>query len=106
MTNHPVINYDDGTFTPTEVVDPDSTRSLYEEALKELNVSDRDAAKTVLAAQIKEVERLKGLLTKAEERLEELLGKTPKEIAELDCRSGRFLITQNPVVRWGLSCGS
>lgn len=94
--------YSDGLFTskptPTEVLDPDCTRALYEEALKELDAADREAAKTVLAAQIKEVERLKGLLAKAEERLEELLNKTPKEIAELG--GGRFLIAKDPHVRF------
>jgi hypothetical protein len=65
----------------TEIVDPNSTRSIYEEALAELNVTERDEAKAVIASRIKEIQRMRTLLARAEADLAKLMEKTPAEIA-------------------------
>lgn len=64
-----------------EVVDPNSTRALYEEARSELHVADREAAKAVLVEAMQEVERLQTLLAKAEDRLKALLDKDVSDLA-------------------------
>lgn len=69
--------------TKTEVVPPGSTRDLYEEALADRLVSDRDAAKALIAGRIKEIDRLKALLARAEAGLAELLEKDVSEVAAL-----------------------
>lgn len=66
---------------PTEIVAPDSTRGIYEEALAELTLSEREEAKQVIASRIKEIQRLRVVLAKAENDLGKLLQKTPAEIA-------------------------
>ena len=69
--------------TPSEVLDPNSTRALYEEALAERFTSDREAAKRLIASRIKEVDRLKVLLAKAEGELALLLEKDVAQICLL-----------------------
>lgn len=64
-----------------EIVDPNSTRSIYEEALAESLTSDREAAKGVIAERIKEIQRLEMLLAKAKAELQKLLAKDVTEIA-------------------------
>jgi hypothetical protein len=71
----------EATPTPSEIVAPDSTRGIYEEALAELTLSERDEAKKVIASRIKEVQRLRVTLAKAENELSKLLQKSPAEIA-------------------------
>lgn len=67
--------------TSTEIIAPDSTRGIYEEALAELTISERDEAKAVIATRIKELQRLRVLVAKAEKDLGDLLQRTPSEIA-------------------------
>jgi hypothetical protein len=71
-----------GGVTP-EIVAPDSVRGIYEEALAELTTSERDQAKRVIAERIREVQRLKICLAKAEADLQRLLQKEISEIALL-----------------------
>lgn len=66
-----------------EIVAPDSVRGIYEEALAELTTSERDQAKKVIAERIREVQRLKTCLVKAEADLQKLLQKEVSEIALL-----------------------
>ena len=66
-----------------EVVTPGSTRDLYEEALADRLVTDRDAAKALIAERIKEIDRLKALLARAERGLEDLLEKDVTEVAAI-----------------------
>jgi hypothetical protein len=66
-----------------EIVAPDSTRGIYEEALSELVVSEREEAKLVIANRIKEVQRLEKCLVKAKADLAKLLQKDVSEIALL-----------------------
>ena len=66
-----------------EIIAPDSTRGLYEEALAELTTSERDQAKRVIAERIREVQRLKICVQKAEADLARLLKKDVSEIALL-----------------------
>lgn len=66
-----------------EIIAPDSTRGIYEEALAELNVSERDAAKRVIAERIREVQRLEICLNKAKADLAKILKKDVAEIALL-----------------------
>jgi hypothetical protein len=66
-----------------EIVAPDSTRGIYEEALSELVVSEREEAKLVIASRIKEVQRLEKCLIKAKADLAKLLQKDVSEIALL-----------------------
>ncbi len=66
-----------------EIVAPDSTRGIYEEALSELATSERDEAKLVIASRIKEVQRLEKCLAKAKADLAKLLQKDVSEIALL-----------------------
>lgn len=78
------MNKEDTAITPAataEVVDRNSTRALYEEALAESLVSDREAAKRVIAEQIRQVESARMVLAAAEAKLAKLLDKTPAEIA-------------------------
>jgi signal transduction histidine kinase len=67
--------------TSTEIVDPNSARSIYEEALAESLTSDRDTAKSVISQRIKEIQRLEVLLAKAKADLKNLLAKDVTEIA-------------------------
>ena len=66
-----------------EIVAPDSTRGIYEEALSELVVNERQEAKLVIAGRIKEVQRLEKCLIKAKADLAKLLQKDVSEIALL-----------------------
>jgi hypothetical protein len=66
-----------------EIIAPDSTRGIYEEALAELTTSERDQAKRVIAERIREVQRLKICVQKAEADLARLLKKDVSEIALL-----------------------
>lgn len=66
-----------------EIVAPDSTRGIYEEALSELVISEREEAKLVIASRIKEVQRLEKCLAKAKADLAKLLQKDVSEIALL-----------------------
>jgi hypothetical protein len=75
-------------FNPTpaatsEIVSPDSTFSIYEEAIAETRTVVRDEAKAVLKQRIREVEQLRTTLARAEEELAKLLKKTPEEIASI-----------------------
>lgn len=69
------------TSTATEIVDPNSTRGIYEEALAELCLTEREEAKQIIATRIREIQRLRALVTKAEADLAKLMQKTPAEIA-------------------------
>lgn len=64
-----------------EVVDPNSTRAIYEEALAESLVTDREAAKSVILECIRQVESARMVLRAAEAKLAKLMEKTPAEIA-------------------------
>jgi hypothetical protein len=66
-----------------EIVAPDSTRGIYEEALAELATSERDIAKRVIAERIREVQRLEICLNKAKADLAKILKKDVAEIALL-----------------------
>ena len=66
-----------------EIVSPDSTFAIYEEALAETRTVVRDEAKAVLTQRIREVEQLRTTLARAEEELAKLLRKTPEEIASM-----------------------
>jgi hypothetical protein len=66
-----------------EIIAPDSVRGIYEEALAELTTSERDQAKRVIVERIREVQRLKTCLAKAEAELQKLLNKEVSEIALL-----------------------
>ena len=72
---------DSNNMTDIQIVDPQSTRGIYEEALAELQTDVRSDAKRVIAERIKEVQRLRVLLAKAEANLAELLKKDVSEIA-------------------------
>lgn len=78
-----MMNFTDSTISNIEVVDPDSTRALYEEALADLQADTRTDAKRVIAERIKEIQRLRALLAKAETDLAELLKKDVEEVALL-----------------------
>lgn len=67
--------------TTPEIVGPDDTLTLYEEALQESTSTTRDEAKAVIAAQIRELTNLRNLVTKAEQNLAKLLKKPVSEIA-------------------------
>jgi hypothetical protein len=67
--------------TSTEIVDPNSTRAIYEEALAESLVTNRDAAKMVILDHVRRVESARLVLQAAETKLAEVLNKTPAEIA-------------------------
>jgi hypothetical protein len=67
--------------TTTEVLATDSTRSLFEEVLDEVNTGSRDAAKAVIKERVLEIKRLEKLLAKAKADLQKLLEKDPNEIA-------------------------
>jgi hypothetical protein len=71
------------SMSSVEIVAPDSTRGIYEEALSELVVSEREEAKLVIASRIKEVQRLEKCLIKAKADLAKLLQKDVSEIALL-----------------------
>jgi hypothetical protein len=87
--------------TPTEVVEPGSTRDLYEEVLADRLVSDRDTAKEVIAQRVREVDRLRALLAKAEGALAELLQKDVSEIANLaDSRKCQTFLTPATLTSW------
>lgn len=67
----------------TEVVDPQSTMALYQEALVECTSTESEIVKTYLQERILEVRRLEDCLAKAKDKLNELLAKEPREIAAL-----------------------
>lgn len=67
----------------TEIVPPDSVRGIYEEALAELAVSERDQAKRVIAGRLAEIQHLEACLRKAKQDLQALLGKDISEISLL-----------------------
>ncbi len=77
------MSQEQSTAVITEIVAPDSTRGIYEEALSELATSERDEAKLVIASRIKEVQRLEKCLAKAKADLAKLLQKDVSEIALL-----------------------
>ena len=67
--------------TSTEIVDPNSTRGIYEEARRESLVTTRDVAKEVILRHVQRVENARMVLQAAEAALAEVLKKTPAEIA-------------------------
>lgn len=69
--------------TSSEVVSPDSTFALYEEALAETQTVVRDEAKAIIKQRMLEIKRLRTTLARAEEELAKLLKKTPEEIASI-----------------------
>jgi hypothetical protein len=75
----------DFSFPPidAEIIPADSTRGIYEEALAELSTTERDDAKRIIAQRIRELNRLKLCVAKAEADLERLLKKSVSEIALL-----------------------
>jgi hypothetical protein len=77
------MSQEQSTAVTAEIVAPDSTRGIYEEALSELATSERDEAKLVIASRIKEVQRLEKCLAKAKADLAKLLQKDVSEIALL-----------------------
>jgi len=78
------MNSDGLPTSATEIVDPLSTRSIYEEALAESNVTVRDEAKKVIAQRIAEVQRTRTLLARQETDLAKLLKRSPEEIAMMN----------------------
>lgn len=64
-----------------EVLDPNSTEALYQDALAETTLTESDAARTLLRNQILEVRRLQDLLDKAEAQLAKLRAMSPRELA-------------------------
>jgi hypothetical protein len=81
MTDSPIAHPQ--PVSSVEIVAPDSTRGIYEEALSELVVNERQEAKLVIAGRIKEVQRLEKCLIKAKADLAKLLQKDVSEIALL-----------------------
>jgi hypothetical protein len=73
----------DEPVTPTEVVAPDSTRGIYQEALTELQASERDEAKEVIKRRLLEIRRMEICLEKAKMDLAKMLDKNVSEIAML-----------------------
>jgi hypothetical protein len=66
-----------------EVLDPNSTEALYQDALAETTVTESDAARTLLRSAIIEVRRLQDLLDKAEAQLAKLRAMSPRELAAM-----------------------
>jgi hypothetical protein len=66
-----------------EIVLPDSTRGIYEEALGELATSQRDDAKKVILERMREIKRLETCLERAKADLAKMLQKDVSEIALL-----------------------
>ena len=66
-----------------EIVPPDSPRGIYEEALVELVVSERDQAKEVIKKRLLEIKRMEACLEKAKADLAKMLKKEVSEIAML-----------------------
>lgn len=79
-TASPFMNEEIAT-TSTEIVDPNSTRGIYEEARRESLVTTRDVAKEVILRHVQRVENARMVLQAAEAALAEVLKKTPAEIA-------------------------
>jgi hypothetical protein len=73
--------HDNTPITSSEIISPDSTFAIYEEALAETRTIVRDEAKEVIKARIREVEQMRTTLARAETELAKLLKKTPEEIA-------------------------
>lgn len=73
----------DAPVTPAEIVAPDSTRGIYEEALAELQTSQRDEAKDVIKRRLLEIRRMEVCLEKAKADLAKMLNKDVSEIAML-----------------------
>lgn len=70
-------------FKPILSLSPASTRDACQAAFDELQDADKKAAKELLKGRLKEIERLRGLLDRAEKDLEKLLQKDVSEIAAL-----------------------
>ena len=66
-----------------EIVPPDSPRGIYEEALAELVVNERDQAKEVIKKRLLEIKRMETCLEKAKADLAKMLKKEVSEIAML-----------------------
>ena len=80
---HPACDHTPDPCVTSEIVSPDSTFAIYEEALAETRTVVRDEAKEIIKQRILEVERLRTTLARAEEALAKLLKKTPEEIASI-----------------------
>lgn len=74
---------DDAPVTQTEIVAPNSTRGIYEEALAELQISERDEAKQAIKRRLLEIHRMEACLEKAKADLAKMLKKDVSEIAML-----------------------
>ena len=80
---HNTDHMSDAPVTSTEIVAPDSTRGIYEEALAELQTSERDEAKDVIKRRLLEIRRMEVCLEKAKADLAKMLNKDVSEIAML-----------------------
>lgn len=94
---------EDEVSTVPEIVSPNGTYSLYQEAIAERQTDVSQEAKTLIKARIKEIEHLRTLLCRAEAALAALLQKTPEEIAMLSDFRGVTSITASDIVKARIS---
>lgn len=89
--------------TETEVIAPDSTEAIYQDALAETTTTESDAARALLRDQILEVRRLQDLLDRAEQYLTQLRAMSPRELAaKAGCTGGRLISARRNSARpWG-----
>lgn len=66
----------------TAITSADNGWTLYQEAIAELATTHRDVAKAKIVSRVREIEKLRRLLTIAEEDLKELLACDVQTIAE------------------------
>lgn len=71
------------TVSLTEVVDPNSTEALFQDALAETTTTEGDAAKELFRSRILELRRLQDLVACAEADLAKLRSLSPRELAAL-----------------------
>ena len=74
---------DDSISSKAEVLAPNSTICVYQEAISELETCERDEAKQVIKRRMLEIRRMEACLEKAKKDLAELLEKNVSEIAML-----------------------
>ena len=87
----------------TELLAPNSTWAIYQDALAEATTTESDAARALLRDQILEVRRLQDLLDRAKQHLTQLRAMSPRELAaRADCTVGRLIeARRNSALPWG-----
>ena len=78
--NEPLAQTTDNS-TSVEIVAPDSTAAILQEVLDESTTVDREAAKAVIRKRMQEIKKAELLVEKMKADLNNLLKKTPAEIA-------------------------